>query len=102
MEEQLIGQATPEQIKGWKAKHGDVFALKVEGSVGYVKRPGRVEIAHAEVTASGSNTRYNETILTDCWLGGDESIKLEDRKFFGVSNQLDQIIEVATANVEKL
>lgn len=100
--EQLTGRATPEQVKEWKAKHGDVFALKVEGSVGYVKRPGRVEISHAEVMSGGSNTRYNETVLTDCWLGGDDGIKHDDRMFFGVSTQLDEIIEVATATVEKL
>ncbi len=102
MEENLTGQATPEQIQQWKAKHGDVFALKVENSVGYVKRPGRTELAHAEVMSNGNNINYNETLLTDCWLGGDESIRHEDRKFLGVSAQLADIVEVATATVEKL
>ena len=29
--EKLIGQATAEQIQEWKAKHGDIFSVKVDG-----------------------------------------------------------------------
>ena len=99
---ELKGQATPEQIEAWKAKHRNVWALKTEGSVAYVRSPGRVELSHATAVGAGNPVKFNETILLDCWLGGDTSIQTEDYKFLGISGKLDKIIEVAEVEVEKL
>lgn len=100
--QELSGQASPEQVQEWKAKYGAVWALKVDGSVGYVRSPGRVELSHATAAGANNPVRFNETILRDCWLGGDMSLQTDDRKFLGVSGKLNEIIEVAEAEVEKL
>ncbi len=100
--ETLNGQATPEQIQEWKQKHTDVFALKTSNSIAYVKRPGRHELSHATAIGANDPMKFNETILADCWLGGDETVKTDDQKFLAVSAKLDSIIEIAEAEVEKL
>ncbi len=57
------GKATPEQIANWKKKHKEIFELEVEGSYGYVKKPGRDELAHATTVAKDNAIKYNEIIL---------------------------------------
>ena len=39
--ENLIGQATTEQINAWKEQHGDIFAFKVDGHICYLRKPTR-------------------------------------------------------------
>jgi hypothetical protein len=55
------------------------------------------------VATLGSNpVRANEALLQNCWLGGDESIKTDDDKFFGVSAKLNEIVEIKDAEIVKL
>jgi len=67
-----------------------------------VKKPGREELAHASVIAQNNPITFNEIILRDCWLGGDETIQTDDDKFLGVSGVLDEIVKVAEAKIKKL
>jgi len=101
-EKKLIGQVSPEQINEWKAKHGKVYEIEADGHIGYVKQPGRMEMSHAGTIGAGDNILFNEVLLNDCWLGGSDALKKEDRLFFGVSNILDKIIDVAKATVKNL
>ena len=78
--ENLIGQATTEQINAWKEQHGDIFAFKVDGHICYLRKPTR----------------------RDCWLGGSEAIRRDDDKFMGASGLLEKIIPDAEAELEKL
>ena len=99
--DELKGAATAEQIAGWKKKHGDVFMVVVDGSVCYLKKPDRKTMSY--VATLGSNpVRANEALLQNCWLGGDESIKTDDDKFFGVSAKLNEIVEIKDAEIVKL
>lgn len=100
--EKLIGQATPEQIQEWKDKHGDVFAIKVEGHVCYLHKPSRKTISYASVAGKTDPLKFNETLLRECWLGGSEAIRKDDDKFLAAGGVLDQIVEVKEADLEKL
>ncbi len=46
--------------------------------------------------------KYNEVLLENCWLDGDEEIKKDDSLFLGVSSHLAEIIEIKTAEIKKL
>ena len=46
--------------------------------------------------------KYNEIILANCWISGDEEIKTDDALFLGVSGVLSEIIEIKEATLKKL
>ena len=99
--EELKGTATAEQIADWKKKHGDIFKAVVDDSVCYLKTPDRKIMSYV-ATIPNNPVRANEVLLQNCWLGGDESIKTDDEKFFGVSSKLNEIIEIKEAEITKL
>ena len=99
--EKLVGQVDQEQINKWKAVHKDVYAVTVDGSICYLKKPNRATMSHMATLASNP-IRANEVLLNDTWLAGDESIKEDDDKFFGVTSQVAQIIEIIEAEIKKL
>lgn len=101
MENKLVGQVDQEQINKWKALHKDVYAVTVDGSICYLKKPTRATISHM-ATLSTNPIRANEVLLNDTWLGGDETIKTDDDKFLGVTSQLATIVEIKEAEIKKL
>lgn len=94
--------ATQEDINAWKQKHGDIFLVEVEGRNAYLKAPGRKELSYAATVASKDPMKFNEAILNQCWLAGDEEIKTDDTLFMGVAAKLDEIIQMAEATIKKL
>ena len=100
--ETLTGQATDAQIKEWKEKHGKVFFIKVQGSIGYLKKPSRKALSYASVAGQKDPLKFNEVLLNDCWLGGDETIKTDDTKFLSVSQKLAELVEVVEAELGEL
>ena len=97
----LKGQATAEQGNDWKKKNGDVYKVEIDGSVCYLKKPDRKTMTYV-ATLGNSPVRANEALLENCWLGGDDDIKKDDEKFFGVSAQLAEIIQIKEAEITKL
>jgi len=102
MENELKGQATPEQVTEWKAKHKEVFAITVDGHVAYLKKPDRKTIAYASSVGAKDPIKFNEIMLANCWLGGSEAIKTDDDLFLGASGKLAELIEVKEAELVKL
>ena len=100
--ETLTGQATDAQIKEWKEKYNKVFFIKVQGCIGYLKKPSRKALSYASVAGQKDPLKFNEVLLNDCWLGGDETIKTDDTKFLSVSQKLAELIEVAEAELGEL
>lgn len=92
---------TQSQIDSWKKTHGEVFLVEVEDKVCYLKRPSRQALGAATVLSGGDSIKYNEVILNNCWLGGDEEIKSDDAYFLGVSQTLAELIEVKKATLKK-
>lgn len=101
-EKELIGMATPEQIAAWKNVHKDIWKIEVENSVCYLRKPDRSTMKAVATIGGNDPIRANEILLENCWLGGDESIKTDDDKFFGVSGQLANIVEIKQAELKKL
>lgn len=101
-QKELIGKATHEQIEEWKKKHGDVRAVVVDGHIGYLRKPDRKVLSYASSVGAKDPIRFNELLLTNCWLGGSESIKTDDEMFLGASAVLAELIEVKEAELVKL
>ncbi|MFR9545352.1 MAG: hypothetical protein SNJ29_07215 [Rikenellaceae bacterium] len=93
---------TQSQIDSWKKSHGEVFCVEVEDKKCYLKRPSRKALGAAAVLSGGDSIKYNEVILNNCWLGGDEEFKTEDAYFLGISQTLAELIEVKKATLKKV
>lgn len=100
--EELKGQVSQDQIDKWKAEFKKVWALKVDGRIAYIKSPNRKTLSYASTVGAKEPMKFNEIILNECWLGGDEEIKTDDELFLSASGQLAKIIEVKEAELEKL
>lgn len=96
------GQATPEQIQEWKNKHGEISAIICEGRICYLKKPSRKALSYASGIGAKDPIKFNELILNDCFLGGDESFKTDDSFFLAASAQIPALIEVKEAELVKL
>ena len=90
-QEALVGQATVAEIDEWKKRHGDIYAIKVDGHVCYLRKPTRRDLSFASSAGKKDPLKFNETLLRDCWLGGSEAIRRDDDKFMGASGVLDKI-----------
>ena len=93
---------TKEQIKQWKAKYKEVFVLRVDDKVAYLRTPDRATLSYASTLATKDPIKFNEAILTNCWLGGDEEIKTDDALFLSASSKLGELIQIKEATLEKL
>ena len=98
----LIGQATQEQIHAWKKEYKDVFEYRVDGRVCYLRTPDRKILAYAQTVSNGNEMSFNETLLENCFIGGDSSIKSEDKYFLGISGKLSDLIEIKAGELGKL
>ncbi|WP_279040951.1 hypothetical protein [Butyricimonas paravirosa] len=93
---------TPKQVEELKEKHGDIFEVEIENKVCYLKKPTRKVLSAAATVGQKDPLKYNEIILANCWISGDEEIKTDDALFLGVSGVLSEIIEIKEATLKKL
>ena len=91
-----------EKIADWKKKYGEVFLVEVDGRTAYLKKPDRKALGAAAVLGKTDPMKYNEILLCNCWIEGDEEIKTDDSLFLGVSAQLAELIEIREASIKKL
>ena len=80
----------------------DCFEIEVEDKVCYLKKPTRKVLSLAATAGQHDPMKYNEVILANCWVDGDEEIKTDDAYFLGVSGVLAELIEVKKASLKKL
>lgn len=99
---ELKGQATAEQIAMWKNLHRDVYAITIDGSIAYLRKPDRTAIKAMASFAQTDPLRSSEILLENCWLGGDGAIKTDNEKFLSVAAQLGELIELKKAELKKL
>jgi len=103
-----MNKITEAQIKKWKAKYGEVYAIEVkmddEGTIatGYFKKPDLNIISAAAKFAEVDPIKSGTVMLENCWLGGDEDIKLNDEAKLAAIKKLGEIFKVKEAEVKKL
>jgi hypothetical protein len=102
MEQKIKGAVTSEQIAMWKNLHRDVYEIRIDESVAYLRKPDRATLKAMAAFAQSDPIRSSEVLLENCWLGGDDAIKNDDEKFLAVSAHLGELIEVKNAELKKL
>lgn len=90
------------KIEAWKKKYGEVYVYEVDDKKCYLKPADRKTISAAAVIGNGDMMKYNEVILQNCWLDGDEAILKEDKYFLGISQTLAELIEIKQGALKKL
>ncbi len=98
----LSGQASAEQIAEWKAKHGKIFAYEVDDKVCYLRTVDRNSYALGASKVTTSPAKFNEVIIENIWLGGDEALKKEDSYYFGLSEFVDELMNKKKGSLTEL
>ena len=91
---------TKEQIKEWKAKHGELFEITVEDKNCILHRPTRKDLSYA--SAVKDPIKMSEVMLNALWVAGDEEIKEDDSLFLAAIQKMQDILEVKEAEIKKL
>lgn len=91
-----------EQIQEWKSRYGEIYKISVENNVCYLKKPSRKTLGYASTVGKNNPIKFNEVLLNDCWLAGDEIIKTDDNLFLSVGTKLAELIQIKEAEMEKL
>lgn len=96
-------KVTQEQVDSWKKQHGEIFLIAFEdGKEAYLKKPDRKVLSFAMTKMQTNPLGFAETILNQCFIGGDDEVKTNDNYFFGAASQLEGLMEVKTAELKKL
>jgi len=92
MNEQTVptGQATDTQIKEWKLKYKyGIYAVEVDGHIGYFKNPGRNELNCAMSKADRDKAlNIFEELANLTFIGGSKELLEDDQMFIGLSQEL--------------
>lgn len=101
-------QATPTQIKQWKAEHGEVHQVEIplddEGNtaVAYFKKPTLDILSASAKYAETDPIKSGNIMFESCWLGGDERIKSSDEAKLGAIQVVAKLFKVRVATIKKL
>jgi hypothetical protein len=95
-------KVTKEQISEWKEKYGKVYCITVDDKSCYLRKPNRKTLGYAMVAGKENYIKFNEVLLKDCWLGGDEIIKTDDELFFAVSSKFGELVNAKEAELVEL
>jgi len=98
----MNAKVTQDQIDVWKTQHDGIFKIEVDGRTAYLRSPDRKTLSYASNIGSSDPMKFNEILLKNCWLAGDEEIQTNDSLFMSVSSKLAEIIEFKEAKLEKL
>ena len=100
----LTGQASNEQIAEWKAKYKyGIYALEVDGHVGYFKNPGRNELNFAMSKADSDKVlNVFEELAGVTFIGGSRELLEDDQMFIGISQELKIKLEGKKAKLVNL
>lgn len=102
IEQPRSGQATAEQIDTWRKLHSEVLEYSCDGKVCYLRRPTRKVLGLASVSSAGDPIAYNEVVINNCWLGGDDDLRLKDEYFLGLSGYASELVAIKSGELKKL
>ena len=89
-------------IADLKKEHGEIQAIIIGDKVAFVKKPDRRTLSFASVAGQKDPMKFNEIVLENCFVGGDEEIKSDDSLFLAAASKIVELIEVKEAELVKL
>lgn len=100
----LTGAASNSEIAAWKQQHKyGIYAIEVDGHVGYFKNPGRQELNCAMSKADKDKALdIFEELANVTFIGGSEEILRDDQMFIGVCQELKVKLEGKKAQLVNL
>ena len=109
METVLIGQATEDQLKQWKeeiiAKYGHnskLFSYEVDGRICYLRSLDRNTYALATTKVMQSPAKFNEVVIENTWMGGDETLRKNDEYYFGLIEFVEELMTKKKGSLKQL
>lgn len=93
---------TKEEIEALKSQHGELFKLQFDDKCAILKTPDRKTLSAAMSIADKNPVGFNEMLLKNCWVAGDEEIKTNNSYFLGAAQKLADLINIKQADLEKL
>jgi hypothetical protein len=94
---------TKAQIQEYKKQYGGVFKYTAKDSKSCILRSPDLKILDACRTISGgSSIKFDEALLNNCWLAGDEELKTVDKYKIGLFDWLGGIIQKIEGELEEL
>lgn len=100
--ESVTRHAKPEQLKEWKAKHGEIHVLEFDDKSAIVRKPTTAELGRALTLGKNNPLEFNKAILHSCWLAGDEEIKTDQEYFLGAGEQMATLVQSKQAELKKI
>ena len=88
----LSGQVADEQIQKWKDQHGKIFKYEVDGKVCYLRTVDRNTYSAAASKVATSPAKFNEIVIENIWLGGDEDLRKKDCYYFGLIDFVEELM----------
>ncbi len=103
---EIIGLASDDQIKMWKAKHRVVKAIEIvdeeDTFVGYFARPTMEDMSAVAKVSKTDEIRGAEVLFDSCWLGGAEMIRNDVSLKMAAIAHLNVLISSCSAEVKNL
>jgi hypothetical protein len=99
-------EVTAKQITEWKQKFEKVFQIDVTvkdvKKTGFYKKPDRKILGLAMKWGQNDPMKFNETLATNCFLGGDSEMQTNDDYFLSAATKFGDLVQVAEATIKEL
>lgn len=96
---------TQEQMHEWKQKYGGFYKITMEdGRVIWIFDPlSSLTIMKAAFAALNKTTYdYVRSVVENCWLMGDESVKNDEAALSGIEKEINDFTELPDCKVERV
>lgn len=100
-EKNMVGQATPEQIKAWKEKYGTIYTTKDDSNIAYFRKPNRKELSYA-LRLQDDPLAMAEMVLKSCYIGGSSIFYTDTSYILGSENLVNKMLAVKKIEVGEL
>lgn len=102
-------EVTAEMVESWKKTHGEVYKVTVDKDLpsektAYVRKPTRKELSYAMAASNAGKDiiAMQETLVRNCWLGGDMEMQTDDSYFFALADKVSELMQKKEGELEKL
>ncbi len=96
---------TKEQIEAYKKQHGTIFMYTTkekDPKSCILKAPSLTIIDACRSMSMGSSIKFDEQLLKNCWVAGDQDLLEIDKYKMGIFDWISKIIVVVSGKLEEL